>query len=109
VIAAGFGFHDTRINRKPFDEPRYHARLDHRLKELSKDVAVTETAVAIDRERRVMGDLVVESEATEPTIGEVKLDLLAQLALETDAVTIATMSIRSMSSGSIEGRPASLY
>jgi hypothetical protein len=37
----------------------------------------------------VMGHLVVESEATEPTIGEVKFDLLAQLALEADAVTIA--------------------
>jgi len=48
-----------------------------------------ETAVAIDRERRVMGCLVVESEATEPTICEVKLDLLAQFALETDAITIA--------------------
>jgi len=35
------------------------------------------------------GHLVVESEATEPTIGEVKFDLLAQLALEADAVTIA--------------------
>ena len=45
-------------------------------------------AVRNTRERRVMGHL-VESEATEPTIGEVKFDLLAQLALETDAVTIA--------------------
>jgi hypothetical protein len=34
----------------------------------------------------MMGYLVVEGEATEPSIGEVKLDLLAQLALETDAV-----------------------
>ena len=54
VIAAGFGFHDTRINRKPFafDETRYHARLDHPLKELSKDVAVTVTAVAFALYRR---------------------------------------------------------
>jgi hypothetical protein len=90
-MASGIGFHDTRIDREPFalDEPRYHARSDHRLKELSKDIAVTEAAVAIDRERRVMGHFVVESEATEPTIGEVKFDLLAQLALEADAVTIA--------------------
>jgi hypothetical protein len=34
------------IDREPFtlDEPRIHARFDHRLKELSKDVAVTEAA-----------------------------------------------------------------
>jgi hypothetical protein len=37
----------------------------------------------------MIGHLVIESETTEPTIGEAKLDLLAQLALETDAVTIA--------------------
>jgi hypothetical protein len=61
-------------------------RSDHRLKELSKDIAVTEAAVAIDRERRVMRHLVVESEATVSTIGEGKFDLLAQLALEADAL-----------------------
>ncbi len=48
--------------------------LDHRLEQLPKDVALTKAAVAIDRESRVMEYLVVESEATEPTIGEVKLD-----------------------------------
>jgi hypothetical protein len=51
--------------------------LDHRLEQLPKDVALTKAAVAIDRESRVMGYLVVESEATESTIGEVKLELLA--------------------------------
>jgi hypothetical protein len=63
-----------RIDREPFalDEPRIHARFDHRLKKLSKDVAVTEAAVAIDRECRVMGHRVIESEATEPTIGEAR-------------------------------------
>jgi hypothetical protein len=45
-----------------------------------------------------MGHLVVESEATEPTIGEVKFDLLAQLALEADAVK-PTMSIRNRRQG----------
>ncbi len=45
--------------------------------------------MAIDRERRVMGHLVVETEAAEPTIGEAKFDLLAQLALEADAVAVA--------------------
>jgi hypothetical protein len=50
MIVAGIGFHDTRVDREPFalDEPRIRARFDHRLKELSKDVAVTEAAVATE-------------------------------------------------------------
>jgi hypothetical protein len=37
----------------------------------------------------VIRHLVVEIEAAEPTIGEVELDLLAQLSLEADAVAVA--------------------
>jgi hypothetical protein len=37
----------------------------------------------------MIGHLIIESEATDPPIGEVKLNLLAQLVLETDAATIA--------------------
>lgn len=37
----------------------------------------------------MIGHLVVGSEATEPAIGKAKLDFLAELALEADAVTIA--------------------
>src|SRR5262245_32340674 len=65
-----------------------HARPYHRFEQLPKDVAVTEAAVAIDREGRVIGHPVFKIQAAEPTIGQVKLDLLAQLALEADAVTV---------------------
>ena len=54
-----------------------------------------------------MGDLVVESEATEPTIGEGKLDLPAELALETEAVTIADDEHLEHELG-IDRRPAGL-
>ena len=91
MIATGISFHDARIDREPFalDKPGIHARPDHRLEQLSKDVAVTEAAMAIDRERRVVRHLVVEIEAAEPPIRKMKLDLLAQLALEADAIAVA--------------------
>ena len=37
----------------------------------------------------MIGHLVVEIEAAEPAIGEMKLDLLAQPALEADAIAVA--------------------
>jgi hypothetical protein len=55
---------------------------------LPEQVAVAEPAVAIDRESRVVGNLVVKIEAAEPAIGEVQLDLLAQLPLEANAVAV---------------------
>jgi hypothetical protein len=73
VIATGISFHDARIDREPFalDEPSIHARLNHRFEQLPKDVAIAEAAVTIDRERRMIGHLIIETEAAEPTICEV--------------------------------------
>jgi hypothetical protein len=58
----------STANPSPLTSPVSHARLNHRFEQLPKDITVTEAAVAIDRERRVMGHLVVETEAAEPTI-----------------------------------------
>jgi hypothetical protein len=38
---------------------------------LPKDVAIAEAAVTIDRERRMIGHLIIETEAAESTICEV--------------------------------------
>ncbi len=74
------------INRKPFrtnqsfGRAAYHCRLEH----VSKDVALLEPAIAVLREARVIGDLAVQTEAAEPAIGEIEVDLLAQSALRAD-------------------------
>ena len=64
--------------------------------------------MAIDRERRVIGHLVVKIEATKPAVRKVKVDLFAQPPLGADAVAIADDQHPIISSGSIEGRPMSL-
>ena len=73
---------------------------------MAQEVAVAEAAVPIDRKCRVIWYFVVEIEAAKPAVGEMQFYLLAQLPLKANA--IATVSIRIMSSGSIEGRPMSL-
>jgi hypothetical protein len=52
---------------------------------MPKGVALAEATVTIHRERRMVGDLVVEIETAEPAIGKVKPDILAQPSLRTDA------------------------
>src|SRR5215471_16047529 len=55
----------------------------------------------------MVGDLVVKIEPTEPAIGKVKLDLLAQLALRTDAVAVADNQHPDHELG-VDRRPADL-
>jgi hypothetical protein len=63
MIAAGVGFHDACVDRKgfTFDQTGIHARPHHRLEYLAEQIAVAEPTVAIDREGRVIGNLVVRS------------------------------------------------
>jgi hypothetical protein len=67
MIAAGVGFHDACIDREGFtlDQTGVHAGPHHRLEYLPEQIAVTEPAVSIDREGRVVRNLVVEIEAAE--------------------------------------------
>src|SRR5260370_37855668 len=96
-----------RANASPFDKTVIHARPADRLKHLAQEVAVAEPAMAIDRERRVVGDLIVQIEAAEPAIGEVQLDLLAQLPLKANAVAVTNDKHPDHQLG-VDRRPADL-
>jgi hypothetical protein len=71
------------------DEAGIHAGSNHRLKNMAQDVAVAEAAMAINRERRVIGNLVVEIKPTEPAVGQMQLNLLTQPPLKANAVAVA--------------------
>jgi hypothetical protein len=45
--------------------------------------------MAIDRERRVIGNPIVEIEPAEPSVGEMQLSLLAKPPFEANAVAVA--------------------
>src|SRR5262249_32642410 len=71
------------------DETCIHARAHHGFEHLAKDVAIAKAAVTINREGRMIRYLVIEFEATEPTVTEMELHLLAQLPFKADPVTVA--------------------
>src|SRR6202158_6183134 len=91
MITAGVRFPDAGIDREGYtlDQTSVHARPHHRLEDLTEQVAIAEPAVTIDRERRVIGHIVVEVEPAEPSVGQMQFDFLAQLPLKTDAVAVA--------------------
>src|SRR5260370_24783522 len=88
MITAGIALHHAGVDREPFalDKTRVHARPNHTFEYVPEDVALAEAAMPIDRECRVIGNPVVEVEPTEPAIGKMQLDFVAELALRTDTV-----------------------
>jgi hypothetical protein len=69
---------------------------------VAQDIALAEAPEPVLGERRVVRNLVVEIELAKPSVGQVQLNFLTQLAFRPDAVAV---SIRIINSGSTEGRP----
>src|SRR5471032_119444 len=72
----------------PVDETSRPSRRHHLLENMTQDVALPKTAQPIDRERRVVRNLVIEIELAEPAVSEVEFDLLTKPALRTNAVAV---------------------
>jgi hypothetical protein len=72
--------HDyTGVDREGFapDDPFFHAAPHHGLEQLAQKIALAEAAVAVLGERRMIGDVAVEPQATKPPIGQIEVDLVA--------------------------------
>jgi hypothetical protein len=91
TLAVGVGPDQAGVDREAFaaDKPLVDAALDRRLEQLTQEIAITEAAMAVLRERRVIRDRPLESEPAEPAIGEVQVHLLAEPTLGPDAEAVA--------------------
>ena len=91
MVAAGVGFEHAGVDREALtlDEAHGHRRPNDPLEDVAQYAALAEAAQAVEREGRVMRDLVFEIELTKPAIREVQLDFLAEPALRADAAAVA--------------------
>ena len=62
-------------------DPFLHAARHHRLEQLAQEIAFAEAAVAVLGESRMIGDVAVESQSTEPPGSQIEMDPLAQPTL----------------------------
>jgi hypothetical protein len=75
---------------KPFaaDQPFLHTPLNHTLKHMPKRFALTEAAMPVLREGRMVRHRIFQTQATEPAIRQIEVDLFAQPALGTNAQAV---------------------
>src|SRR5215831_11844041 len=73
------GWHRLRSPHRRPDPPRYTT--SQRVKHPPKNIALAKAIIAGAREGRVVGDRVFQAQITEPAIGEVDLNLSANLPL----------------------------
>ena len=74
----------ARIDREPLgpDQALRHAALNDALKQMTQRIALAKAAMPVLGKGRVIRNLAVEAEPTEPAIRQIEMDLFAKPPLE---------------------------
>ncbi len=82
---------DAGVDRESFasDDPFLDAARDHGLEELAQEIALAKPAVAVLGKGRMIRNVAVEPQPTEPAVGQIEVDLVAQPPLGTNAEAVA--------------------
>jgi hypothetical protein len=70
-------------------QPLCHAALNDALEHMTQQIALAKAAMPILRERRVIGNLAIQTESAEPSVREIEMNLLAEPPLGPDAHAVA--------------------
>jgi hypothetical protein len=105
-LLVGVSLDQARVDCKTFatHQTGRDARLDDPFEYATENLSLTEALVAGTRERRMIGDSVLDAEPAEPAVGKVHLHFTTEQPFRI-AKTYPTTSIRIISSESIDGRP----
>src|SRR5581483_8271725 len=87
-VRTGIGANLRAIHGKidTLQQPHIHTLLHDSLEEFQKERRLLKTAVSIFGERRMMRNLLIEAEASEPAISKMHSNVLDQPALTRDSV-----------------------
>jgi hypothetical protein len=83
--------HETAVNREAFagNDAGLTTLLDNFLKQHAVNVALAKPAIEVLREGRMIRHSSFQSQPAEPAIGQVKMHLIVQLPLGTNAIGVA--------------------
>jgi hypothetical protein len=70
-------------------DPFFHTARHDALEQLTQEIALTKPAVAVLGEGRMIGNVAVEPQSTEPPVSKIEVDLLAQSPLGANAEAVA--------------------
>src|SRR5205814_1664596 len=86
ALLVGVGLDQARIDCKAFaaNQTGRDARLDDSFEHTAENVSLAKTLIASPRERRMIGDGILDTELAEPSISEVHLHLAADQPLRAD-------------------------
>jgi hypothetical protein len=90
LLPIGIGFDQARIDRESFstNQPLLDTATQYALEHATKEVALPEPAMPVLGERRVIRYRSIQTEPTEPPVGQVEVDLITQPPLRSNAEAV---------------------
>src|SRR5215471_4484596 len=79
----------STANASPPDQTFSHASLQHGLEHASQQITLTEAAMPVLGERRVIRHRAIQAQPAEPPVGQIEVNLLTQPPLRSDAEAIS--------------------
>jgi hypothetical protein len=91
ALLVGVGGDEAGVDRKSVGahQPLCHAALNDALEHMTQQTALAKAAMPVLRERRVIGNLAVQTESAEPSVRQIEMNLLAEPPLGPDAHAVA--------------------
>jgi len=91
IAVAGVGLDQAGVDGKAFpaDQALVDAAPQHALEQPPQQIALAKAAMPVLRERRVIGNLAIQTESAEPSVRQIEMNLLAEPPLGPDAHAVA--------------------